>query len=480
MWHVEGSVSDHLQRSIVSHLKANCQFEFDGACQLRADPLPFYEDALLCELVCEPGSCIRIGRRRNQQLGVAQSFYFLFKPIAGDEVLIPLTGERGDIILANRWLGLRCIDDQQRLDYARFYYAFARTEVPPSFHNVPRHMLEVRFAHPVAKERIYGVYGAMWRFLDPERDLHMRVHFERRGVPWLRRHRAHLPLQIGNEIFDVDLKIWESDGHITYRKAELVYRDSALASEAQDKPGKIRMPRYVSRREQMLTFYRNMKAHIYQAFYLASTSLFILASVVALAFAVSTWEQWLLGSVAASTGIGSWTTWLTFACLYCIAYFVLTTLLILDAEKVRNGLLMWSSRFHGSWLDRVLHAMILRRRRADSGYRRGLLRRILLAVTMLAFWTGYLVLVFTSLQIALRPQLASDLKAVVDVMQVFGEQALLYIPIVFYYVGRKSLDPQKLALVTSGIMVAFQLIMGLLVIRRVHRFWAGTASYRLS
>jgi hypothetical protein len=240
------------------------------------------------------------------------------------------------------------------------------------------------------------------------------------------------------------------------------------------------MPRYVSRREQMLTFYRNMKAHIYQAFYLASTSLFILASVVALAFAVSTWEQWLLGSVAASTGIGSWTTWLTFACLYCIAYFVLTTLLILDAEKVRNGLLMWSSRFHGSWLDRVLHAMILRRRRADSGYRRGLLRRILLAVTMLAFWTGYLVLVFTSLQIALRPQLASDLKAVVDVMQVFGEQALLYIPIVFYYVGRKSLDPQKLALVTSGIMVAFQLIMGLLVIRRVHRFWAGTASYRLS
>jgi hypothetical protein len=102
------------------------------------------------------------------------------------------------------------------------------------------------------------------------------------------------------------------------------------------------------------------------------------------------------------------------------------------------------------------------------------------AVTTLCFWTVYLVLVFTSLQISFRPQLAADVGALFDVIQVFAEQALLYIPVVFYYIGRKSLDPAKLVHVAGEIMIAFQLIMGLLVIRRVHRFWASTAASRLS
>jgi TRAP-type C4-dicarboxylate transport system permease small subunit len=67
-----------------------------------------------------------------------------------------------------------------------------------------------------------------------------------------------------------------------------------------------------------------------------------------------------------------------------------------------------------------------------------------------------------------------------DVMQVFAEQAALYIPVVFYYVGRKSLDPQKVALVSFWVLLAFQLIMGLLVIRRIHRFWASTTAARLN
>jgi hypothetical protein len=65
-------------------------------------------------------------------------------------------------------------------------------------------------------------------------------------------------------------------------------------------------------------------------------------------------------------------------------------------------------------------------------------------------------------------------------MQVFGEQALLYIPVVFYYVGRKSLDPEKVALVSIWVLIALQLIMGLLVIRRIHRYWASSAAARLN
>ena len=481
MWAIEGRIPDHVQRAIVSHLKENCRFTFEGSAQLRADPLPFYPDTLLCQLLVEPGARVGSGRRRRQQqIEAPQRFYFLFKMVAGDAILIPLTGERGDILLANRWLGLRLKNDEQRLDYARFYYAFARTESPPGFHNVPRQMSELGFADIVTEKQIWGVYGAMWRFLDQDRPLHLRVRFEPRGVPWRSRHRAHLPLQIGSDIFDVDLKIWAADGHISYRKTELVYRDLALAAEPQERPGRIRLPRYVWWGERMFTLYRNIKVHINQALYLASTSLFFLASALALLSAMSPWGQSSLALVAVLTGIGTWTTWLKAACLYCIAYFVLTTLLILDAEKVRNGLLMWSRRFEGSWLDQLLHGLVLKRRRTESGYRPGLIKRIGWAGTMLLFWTGYLVLVFTSLQIGYRPYLAADDKALLDVMQVFAEQALLYIPVVFYYVGSKSLDRAKLALVSGEIMIVFQLIMGLLVIRRVHRFWASTASSRLS
>jgi hypothetical protein len=479
VWHVEGIVPEHLRRAIAAHLKQNCQFEFDGECELRGDPLAFYEDTLLCELMCAPGTRIRSGRRR-QQIEVTRSFYFLFKNVAGDEVLIPLTGDRGDILLANRWLNRRLDGDEQRLDYARFFYAFARTEVPPCFHNVPRRMAEVRFARPASETQIWGVYGAMWRFLDPARLLHVRVAFERRGLPWRTRHQAHLPLQIGNEIFDVDLKIWADDGQITYRKAELVYRDQALAAEPQERPGKIVLPRYVKWGERLVTLCENAKAHIYQAIYLATTSLFIVASAIALAVTASVWGQRLLHLTAETIGFGNWATWLMIACFYCITYFALTTLLILDAEKVRNGLRMWSRRFAGSWIDQVLHGWILKRRRRDSGFRHDLWRRIVMAVFLLAFWTAYLVVVFTSLQVAFRPQLASDVQAMLEVMRVLAEQALLYIPLVFYYVGRKWVDAEKHALIAPGIMVTFQFMMGLLVIRRVHRFWAGTASSRLS
>ena len=72
------------------------------------------------------------------------------------------------------------------------------------------------------------------------------------------------------------------------------------------------------------------------------------------------------------------------------------------------------------------------------------------------------------------------MKALGDVWQVFAEQALLYVPVIFYYVGRKSLDPEKLALVSPGMLLLLQLSMGLLVIRRIHRFWASTAAAKAS
>jgi hypothetical protein len=50
---------------------------------------------------------------------------------------------------------------------------------------------------------------------------------------------------------------------------------------------------------------------------------------------------------------------------------------------------------------------------------------------------------------------------------------------VVYYVGWDFLDPSKLILLDPMLLRGFRLMIGLLVIRRIHRFWAVTASPKL-
>lgn len=482
MWEVTGAIPEELQDAIISHLRNNCQFTFEEPYRLTGEPAPFYGAALLCQLVLLPG-CSYKSARKTRQLDKEATFYFLFRTVDEDEVLIPLTGGEGDILLAKRWLGLSLPDDARRLDYARFYCGFAPTGRPPGFHNVPRNVSELRFTRRPEEKQIWGVYGAMWRFLADTKTLGVRVHFEPRGSFWRARHRAHLPMQYGSDLFDVDLKIWDRDGHISYNKTGLMYRDAALEEEPSERIGKIGRPRYVSRGERLVTLYQNFKSAINQAAYLVTMALFLIASAVGLAFPIEVFKypivRWPLEIVAGATGIGDWATWLKIASLYCIAYFVLTTLLILDVETLRNALLTWSPRFRKSSLNEFLHRIVVRRDRVENGYQRSFMRRVRGAISWLIVWTAYLVCVFTSLQTSFRPRLASDPKALTDVIQVFAEQALLYVPVVFYYVGRKSLDPVKVALVSTWILLLLQLIMGLLVIRRIHRFWASSRTVQV-
>jgi hypothetical protein len=219
VWEVAGSIPDSKRDAIIAHLKSNCRFTFNGAYRLTGDATSFYRDVLLCELVLQPGTSFSSGGKRKQLTAPAY-FYFLFRP--DDEVLIPLTGGEGDVWLANRWLGLTLENDATRLDYARFYYAFALTESPPQFRNIPRQLKELRFNKPVTEKQIWGIYGATWRFLVDPVTLEMKIHFEPRGVFWRARHRGHLPMQFGSDLCDVDLKIWERDGHVSYRKTALI------------------------------------------------------------------------------------------------------------------------------------------------------------------------------------------------------------------------------------------------------------------
>jgi hypothetical protein len=483
VWEVEGNIPEEIARAILAHLAKHCDFKFTGdEFRLTGEGLDFY-GALLCQLDLPAGCSLKIRRRGTQELTFPARFYFLYRPVPGNELLLPLSGRVGELVLAKRWFGLTIDDDTQRLAYARFYLAFGRTRRPPRFVNVPRSVHDLRLDQ-ITNQRMWGIFGSMWRFGVNDKTLAVRPRFERRGALWFVRWRAHLPVQQGNELHDVDLHIWDKDGHVSFHQTSVIYRDPALLDERQGLPAKLPNPNYIRWHEALRALYRNFQTIINQSAYLATTFLFVLATAVSLLFPLeiygSTFVRDGLEVVSSTIGFGSWHGWLWAASLYCIGYFALTTLLILDAATARNALLTFSPRLKDSWLDGWLYTLVRREHRIENGYRRGFLRRIRTAAGRLVAWTVYIVCVFTALQTSYRPELAGNTKALSDVWQVFAEQALLYVPVVFYYVGKKSLDLEKLASVSPGILLLLQLSMGLLVIRRIHRFWASTAAAKAS
>jgi hypothetical protein len=483
VWEVKGEIPQEIACAIFAHLAKHCDFKFScDEFRLTGEELDFY-GALLCQLDLPAGSTLKMRRKGARDLHFPARYYFLYRPVSGNEVLVPLSGRIGDLVIAKRWLGLTFDDNAQLLAYARFYLAFGRTRKPPRFVNVPRSVHDLRLDR-ITDQRLWAIFGSMWRFGVEDKMLAVRPRFERRGSLWFARWRAHLPMQWPNELHDVDLHIWDFDGHVSFHQSGVIYRDPALLDEPQGLPASIDHPNYIRWHERLLVLYRNFQTTINQTAYLATTIVFVLATIVSLLFPLeiygSTFVREGLESVSAATGIGGWHWWLWAACLYCIGYFALTTLLVLDAATVRNALLTFSPRFKDSWIDGWLFTLERRERRIENGYRRGFLRRLRTAAGRLVAWTVYIVCVFTSLQASYRPELAGNTKALGDVWQVFAEQALLYVPVVFYYVGRKSLDPEKLILVSPGMLLLLQLSMGLLVIRRIHRFWASTAAARAS
>jgi hypothetical protein len=481
VWEVKGKLPASVARTIIEHLEGYCGFKFaQEEFSLTGEPLDFYGGALLCQLDLPAGCSLKTRWHREQELPLPARFYFLYKADPNRDILVPLSGRRGDLAIAKRWLGLNLDTNALRLAYARFGLHFGRTKKPPRFFNVPRRVHDLRL-DPISDQRMWGIYGSLWRFGVNDQNLEVRPHFERRGALWFSRWRAHLPIQSGDELYDVDLAIWDIDGHVTFHPTIKIYRDPALVDETHSLPARISQPGYIRWYETLLAFYRNSQVIVSQLVYVVMLVIFGLAAAVSVLLPLEIYGHRFvrdsLDIVAAVTGVGSWTGWLKAACFYCIGYFALTTMLILDAGTLRSSLLTLSSRFKDSWLDGVLFELERRERRIEHGYHRGFFRRIRTATQRLIAWTLYMICLFTSLQVSYKPELLKNPNALADVWQVFAEQALLYVPVVFYYVGRKSLDVQKLTLVTPWILILLQFWMGLLVIRRIHRFWAATATF---
>lgn len=479
MWDITGNpvVEDHDE--ILAHLAQHKILSVFGGHRLTVEAVSFFPDTLLCCLQIEPGARIVVGSKKTENLHHRTAFYFLFRTTPGKQQLIPIADGAGNLVLANRHLELQLNNNQQRLEYARFYFAFARSGRPPAFRHLPISPSGLRFQPDAPAGRMLLAQGALWRFMDEDTRSRLIVAFHRRGLfPGRARHHAHVPVQYGKEIYDVDINIWQSDGHITDTKFELVYADDKLAEEPKIRVGHLALPAYIANRERWLTRYRNLRAALTQLAYIAMTLVFGAASAIALAFLLEGFGITLVRSTLSSIVGKGWWLVLCIACIYCIVHFASTTFLVLDIDRIRSSILTLRPGWSGGKLDEWLHDKARRQQMRDRAARAGIFRRIGLAVTFLTTWLTYLVLVFTSLQLSLRPQLLTEAGAILEIMTIFAQQALQYIPVVFYYVGRSSMDLAKRHFVDLPIMLVFQLSVGLLVIRRIHRFWSSTSRAR--
>lgn len=477
------STARRLEEPIRLHLRDNCTFTFEGAHCLSVEEIALYPDTYLCSLILKAGTVLKSGKGRQDTLTRDTEFRFLFKPTVGDFQLLPLSNDRSNILLANRLFDLKIRDNRERLAYAHFYYGICRVEKRGEALNIPDSLDSVTLAPTATTEQRANVFGALWRYLDPRAREILEVEFEERGAFQWTRHRAYVPAQLGDTLFDIELKIWQRSGHITYSKSMPIYASPALVGTPLPSLGKIPLPRYIRRGEKARYYYNKAMATLGQAAYAASTLLFVLASLVCVGFLLEFLDvplvRLVLEQVGDLLGIGGWKAPLLLLTGYCIAYFVLTTTMVLDIDTVRGTLNRWVPKIAGTSLDNFLYDMSRKQHKSERAYKPPLWKRLLWSGFLLVFWSLYLVAIFTTLDACLQMHGEPNSDRMFDVALVLLEQALLYIPMVVYYAGRSFLDPEKLLILNWVLLGGFRLIIGLLVVRRIHRFWAVTASPKL-
>ena len=140
------------EQDVIAHLRQNCKFEFQGDYEFTAEPLTFYLDTFLCRLTLKAGSSFK-SKKNSRTLTDDAEFRLLYRPKLGEDRLVPLSNDRSNVLLANRWFDLKIRDDHEKLDYVRFYYSVCRAEGRDKALNIPVTIDDVHVSPTVTPEQ---------------------------------------------------------------------------------------------------------------------------------------------------------------------------------------------------------------------------------------------------------------------------------------------------------------------------------------
>lgn len=422
--------------------------------------------------------------------------------------LIPIANVPGSIARANRELKLK-LSHGDLLEYLWFYYAFTPKAEPTqpraadlTQYAVPRFVRDLRyeqeeFAYSPPKVGIAEskcseqcvVLGAIWRYLDASKQQQLiPLKFKRRGVG-SSRVSARVAIQYADALFAVDVTIPETSGIPILTNLELLYQ-GALVEPAGLSSRTLPMPDRISFEQIWLTLknrtervaakiVRAIGRGISWAFTFLFAYLWALSALFPILeiFGIPVLRrhlEWL----SSTLGLQEWSMTLLQLTILAIAAFLSIVFYLTSMDKIFNLVFKLLPRSWERWLAKVFNPRMDRRDRdliAVDTFR----KRASMALRLLVLWTGYAVLAFASLQIAINLIFAEQKASSVEILWSLSKQAALNVPIVVYAIIRfpwlfGGIRPVEEGILNPTLLLAFHTVMAVVIVKGVLRIWVFT------
>lgn len=495
MPHAFAELSAELESLIRARVAKECRFP--EAAQpskflLRGTPVTFYRNVWLAYL--EP----------IKSYGAKERRYFLTRPKARKDRVVPLKNEAGSVDRANRRYTLT-LTKENFVDYLNFYYLFTPQEDPilsrlpggPTQFKVPRDVRDVQFApteepdatHPECSDECLA-FGAIWHFLDEE--VHDRVvpfRFKRKNVaPFTVSGR--LPIQFRQALFATDFRVPQTTGVPVLSTPELLYQsDSLVPPEVIDGPS-LALPRRLKAKEwwklfavQLTILGRKTGERTLQALWWLSAVLFLYFWGCAALFSLLEWTgqpyvrdnfEWWNRLVGGSSWTMTGLVW-TAAAIFTFAWLIILTT---HRDKAFNWVFRLCPSRLQPWLVGVLDYFVTRWDNALVA-QHTLSKRLWWSAAHLVAWTTYMVFAFASLQLLVALAFKQPSGTALVVAHTLLLQAILNIPFVTFVLIQffglaEWLDPVAEGIVNYWVLAVFQGVMAMVVFRGLYRVWVFT------
>ena len=421
--------------------------------------------------------------------------------------IIPIANVSGAVDRVNRHLKLN-VRKENLIDYLSFYYAFTPKEatseagervtaqfaVPISADDVviePSQIDKRRASQStvLCDERCLAM-GAVWHFLDPTTHAQfVPRRFKRRKLPYFFRITARLPVQLENALFAVDVKVTELSGTPTLSNIELLYQGALRPPLTSSSIG-LALPDWIARKELWRRIAKfagefarmivrragltlSWSVTLFFAYLWGLSALFPILEILDVNF-LRRHLEWLSGTL----GLQAWPATLAQLTGVALIAFLLHVYYLTSADKMFNWLFWVCPKRWEKTLERLLTPRLERHDReliAQDTFR----KRALLALRLLVFWTAYAVLAFASLQIAANIAANNQDAAAGEIVGTLVKQAAINVPLIAYFMLRLPqffgpLDPVGQHLVSAWILICFQIVMALVIIKGIYRVWVFT------
>lgn len=466
-------------------------------------PLTFYQNVWLCFVAESHRPEVQARRyflarfRRNKRAGTSIQLY------------LPLANRAGLIAKANRRLRVK-LNKENVIDYLNFYYQFTPQDDPllrnmnrgPTQFSVPLAFGDLAFdaasqqsskseAEPCSAACL--ARGAAWRFLDEA--THQRtipIKFRKReAVP---RVSGRVLIQFQDALFAADFRVPLSTGVPVLSNPDLLYQHPSLEWPERNSP--VPMPGAAGAREVIddlkvvaIGTIKRFSARFLVAFSWAMAVLmagtwFASALFPILEILGYPWLKDALGSLAKHTRLSGWPQVLVALTGIGVVLFLGSVIYTTHMDKIFNLIFALCPK---RWRERIapyLNSRVDRRDR-DLNAQDTFHKRALWAIGNFLWWTGYLVLAFASLQLAintgemlLRMSGSRDLASPLLIVGALLVQAVLNIPLVYYLMSQipvlASYVELPEGLIHGGLLAGFHIAIALVVLKGIHRVWVLT------